>query len=91
MNSYDIILFYKFAEIDDPEGFAAGQREFCKKEGLLGKILVAREGINGSFSGTREQIEKYKSFLTVDTKGSPTLTSRKRQRPSARSGSSSSG
>jgi len=64
MNSYDIILFYKFAKIDDPEGFAAGQREFCKKEGLLGKILVAREGINGSFSGTREQIEKYKKFLT---------------------------
>ena len=65
MNHYDIILFYKFAEIDDPEGFAADQRVFCKKEGLLGKILVAREGINGSFTGTRGQIEKYKSFLTA--------------------------
>jgi predicted sulfurtransferase len=64
MNHYDIILFYKVAEIDDPEGFASRQREFCTKEGLLGKILVAREGINGSFSGTREQIDKYKSFLT---------------------------
>ncbi len=65
MNHYDIILFYKFAEIDDTESFASGQREFCRKEGLLGKILVAREGINGSFSGTREQIEKYKNFLTA--------------------------
>lgn len=64
MNNFPIILFYKFAEIDDPEGFAAAQREFCTKEGLLGKILVAREGINGSFSGTLEQIGKYKKFLT---------------------------
>lgn len=65
MNNFHIILFYKFTEIADPEGFAAGQREFCGKEGLLGKILVAREGINGSFSGTREQIEGYKKFLTA--------------------------
>ncbi len=65
MNHVLIILFYKFTDIADPEGFAAGQREFCEKEGLLGKILVAREGINGSFSGSREQIEGYKMFLTA--------------------------
>ncbi len=64
MNGVHIILFYKFIEIEDPDGFAAAQREFCRKEGLLGKLLVAREGINGSFSGSREEIEKYKSFLT---------------------------
>lgn len=64
MNDVHIILFYQFAEIADPEGFAAGQREFCSKEGLLGKLLVAREGINGSFSGTKEQIERYQYYLT---------------------------
>ena len=64
MNDVHIILCYKFTEIADPEEFAAGQREFCRKVGLLGKILVAAEGINGSFSGTREQIERYKYYLT---------------------------
>lgn len=63
MNDVHIILFYKFIEIADPEGFAARQREFCRKEGLLGKILVAREGINGSFAGTPEQMKRYKNFL----------------------------
>jgi UPF0176 protein len=64
MNDVHIILFYKFIEIADPEGFAARQREFCRKEGTLGKLLVAREGINGSFAGTPEQMESYKNFLT---------------------------
>lgn len=64
MNNVHIILFYKFTEIEDPEGFAAAQREFCRKEGILGKILVAREGINGSFAGTSGQMERYKNFLT---------------------------
>lgn len=64
MSDVHIILFYKFTEIEDPGLFASTQREFCKKEGLFGKILIAREGINGSLSGTREQIENYKNFLT---------------------------
>ncbi len=48
MNNVHIILFYKFIEIEDPDGFAAAQREFCRKEGLLGKLLVAREGMCSS-------------------------------------------
>lgn len=63
MNQIYITLFYKFAEIDDPEGFAAGQREFCARTGLLGKILIAKEGINGSLSGSEEQILSYQEFL----------------------------
>ncbi len=63
MNQVHITLFYKFTDINDPEGFAADQREFCRGEGLLGKILVAREGINGSLSGTKDQISRYKDFL----------------------------
>jgi UPF0176 protein len=64
MQNVHIVLFYKFTEIADPEGFAEAQREFCRKEGLRGKLLVAREGINGSFAGTPERMERYKNFLT---------------------------
>lgn len=58
-----ILLFYKFQEIKNPEYFARKQKRFCKKAGVLGKILIAREGINGSISGTKERVEKYKEFL----------------------------
>jgi UPF0176 protein len=64
MNNVHIILFYKFIDIPYPERFAAEQREFCREEGLLGKILVADEGINGSLSGSLTRIERYKRFLT---------------------------
>lgn len=58
-----VLLFYKFQEIENPEHFARKQKSFCKKLGVLGKILIAKEGINGSISGTEDQTEKYKKFL----------------------------
>ena len=64
MDKIHIILFYQFTEIDDPDKFVAEQLEFCNKAGLLGKILVAREGINGSLSGSKTQIDEYKKFLS---------------------------
>ena len=66
MSQIHIILFYKFVEIENPEGFVIEQLNFCNNQGLLGKILVAKEGINGSLSGSIQQIEDYKNFLTKD-------------------------
>lgn len=62
------ILFYKFVEIESPEKFAKSHLEQCKSLGLLGRVLVAGEGINGSVTGTEEQIEQYKSLLTSDSR-----------------------
>ncbi|MEQ9619603.1 MAG: rhodanese-related sulfurtransferase [Deltaproteobacteria bacterium] len=64
MSQIHIILFYKFTEMDEPEEFASEQRDFCKRLGLLGKILVAKEGINGSLSGSEDQIRRYKEYLS---------------------------
>lgn len=58
-----VLLFYKFVELKNPEEFINENQEFCKRLGVLGKVLVAREGINGSISGTREQTEEYKKFI----------------------------
>ncbi|MGB3364745.1 MAG: rhodanese-related sulfurtransferase [Thermodesulfobacteriota bacterium] len=64
MDKIHIILFYKFVDIENLQDFAEEQLSFCLKEKLLGKILLAKEGINGSLSGSKNQIEKYKEFLT---------------------------
>lgn len=64
MENVHVILFYKFVNIEDPGAFAAAEREFCAREGLLGKILVAKEGINGSLSGPKDNIEAYKRHLS---------------------------
>lgn len=63
MKVIHILLFYKFQEIEDPNYFARKQRRFCNQLGVFGKVLVAKEGINGSISGSKEQVEKYKKFL----------------------------
>jgi len=61
-----ILLFYKYADIKSPGNFASTHLEMCKKLGVLGKVLVAKEGINGSISGTKKQVEKYKKELKKD-------------------------
>ena len=58
-----ILLFYKFIPIDDLEYFVRTHARKCKELGIFGKVLVAHEGVNGSVSGTQEQLEQYKTFV----------------------------
>ncbi len=66
MKDYVVILFYKFIDIADPAGFVAVHKEKCAELGILGRMLVAEEGINGTFEGTREAIDQYVAFLRAD-------------------------
>ncbi|WP_018662195.1 rhodanese-related sulfurtransferase [Heyndrickxia acidiproducens] len=63
---YRVLLYYKYVEIENPEEFAAEHLKFCKETGLKGRILVAKEGINGTVSGTVAQTEKYKEMMHND-------------------------
>lgn len=66
MIEYVVILFYKFAPIEDPEGFRDVQKKLVKELGMKGRILIAKEGINGTFEGTREAVEAYKAALRAN-------------------------
>ncbi len=61
-----ILLFYKFVNIENPENFKKEHQKFCNLLNIKGKVLVAKEGINGSISGSDEQVENYKSNLKSD-------------------------
>ena len=58
-----VILFYKYVKVKDPETFQKEQLELCKSFGLKGRVFVGREGINGTLSGSNEDIEKYEKSL----------------------------
>jgi len=62
-NEIHILLYYKFQRIVDVEYFVRKHKMFCKGLGVKGKVLVAKEGINGSISGSKGQVEKYKEFV----------------------------
>jgi UPF0176 protein len=63
---YSIILFYKYVHITDPEQVQAWHGEVCARLGLKGRCIIASEGINATFEGTKENIKEYVTELEKD-------------------------
>jgi UPF0176 protein len=58
-----VTSFYKYVSLKSSKAFQKTHQAYCNKLGIKGKILVAEEGINGSVSGTKVQIAKYKKTI----------------------------
>lgn len=65
---YQVLLYYKYVEIENPQAFRDEHFELCSNLDLRGRILVATEGMNGTVSGTVEQTEKYIEFMRNDSR-----------------------
>ena len=65
-SGYTVILFYKFVDLADPKAFAEAHRAKAAELGLKGRMLVAEEGVNGTFEGTDAAIAAYREFLRAD-------------------------
>lgn len=65
-SEFVVILFYKFVKLTDPKSVADVQRAKCTELNLTGRLIIAHEGVNGTFEGTRENIKKYCDFLRAD-------------------------
>ncbi len=63
---YIVILFYKFVDIADPKAVVDAFKAKGVELGIFGRMLVAEEGINGTFEGTREAINAYIDFMRSD-------------------------
>ena len=63
---YLVLLYYLYTDIADPEHYRDQQFALCEELGLLGRIIVAHEGINGTLSGTREACESYMEAMHED-------------------------
>lgn len=70
---YQVLLYYNYTTIEDPEQFAKEHLAFCKSLNLKGRILVAKEGINGTLSGTIEETEKYMAMMHQDERFADTF------------------
>jgi UPF0176 protein len=51
-----VASFYRFLDLSDPEDFKNALQGVCDEQGLLGTILVANEGTNGSITGEESAI-----------------------------------
>lgn len=63
--SYEILLYYRYTTIADPEGFAQKQRVLCHNLDLKGRIIIGREGLNGTVEGSVANTQKYVDALTA--------------------------
>jgi UPF0176 protein len=60
---YSVLLYYKYVTIENPEEVTEEHLQFCKDLGLKGRIIIAKEGINGTVSGTVEQTDAYMNYM----------------------------
>lgn len=58
-----ILLFYKYTEFEYPERILKWQRQICNDLKLTGRIILAKEGINGTVGGSDDACEIYKKIM----------------------------
>ena len=54
-----ILLYYKFTPLKDPEAVRLWQKSLCGSLNLKGRILISRQGINGTVGGNLEDLKSY--------------------------------
>lgn len=59
----NVVSFYRFADVADPAGLKTGLEAECARGGLLGTILVAPEGVNGTLAGDADAVRDVFSWL----------------------------
>lgn len=60
---FQVLLYYNFVPVPDPQGERDRMEAFCLENNLLGRILIASEGLNGTVSGRRADIRAYMDWI----------------------------
>lgn len=66
--NHQVLLFYKYTTIFDPEALKSMYIELCKKYALKGRTIIAEEGINSTLEGTIENTEGFLVEFLQDTR-----------------------
>lgn len=72
-----IVLFYAFTPLPDPEAIRLWQRDLGEALGLRGRVLISKDGINGTLGGDIRALKRwvrsfrsYRPFASADVKWS---------------------
>lgn len=58
-----VASFYRFLDLEDPDGFRNRLQAVCEESKLLGTVLVASEGFNGSLTGDEKSVHRVFSWI----------------------------
>jgi len=65
---YFVLLYYKYVEIKDPKEFRDAHFTLCERLGLKGRIIISKEGINGTVEGLKENTSEYVAAMLADSR-----------------------
>lgn len=65
---FQVLLYYLYTSIENPKSYMLEHRSVCEELGLLGRIIIGKEGINGTVSGTIENCQKYVEYMHNDSR-----------------------
>jgi UPF0176 protein len=68
MNNFLVIALYKFIALDDFETLQSPLLEKCQSEGVMGTLLIAHEGINGSIAGPEQGVRSVLKYIRQDAR-----------------------
>lgn len=66
-NPYEILLYYIYTYIKNPQEVHQAQRTLCENLNLKGRIIIGTEGLNGTVSGFKEDTQKYVEACAQDS------------------------
>lgn len=66
--AFQVLLFYKYVDVEAPEELAAHVRALATGLSLTGRVIVAHEGVNGTLEGTVENAEAFVAQFFTDSR-----------------------
>ncbi len=68
MKPYRVLLYYIYTPIENPAQYRDDHHRLCLHLNLLGRVIVAPEGLNGTVSGRAEDCEAYMNTLRAEAR-----------------------
>lgn len=62
-SSHTILLYYRYANVRNPQALVGWHKGFCSARNLKGRIIIAEEGINGTLEGLTADTDAYMKAL----------------------------
>ena len=66
MSSVCVVAFYHFARLDDYKDIQKPLLEKCLSKNIMGTVLLAQEGINGTIAGSEKNVTNMLSYIRSD-------------------------
>ena len=58
-----VVSLYRFLDLEEPQKFRDQLQALCAEQGLLGTVLVANEGFNGTLAGSEKSVHTVMNWI----------------------------